>query len=325
MQEADERQSVHTAREWIVRLASGRMTADELRRLKAWLAEDAAHRRAFDEARTLWHRLGPLEGAMERLLAEDRRQAAPASTLPDTRFRRVMFGAGIIAAGLASIMLSQDIRILLWADHRTSVGQQQVVSLPDGGRAYLNTDTAIALSYTAHERRIELLRGEALFEVAPDRTKPFRVHAQGGVTQAIGTAFAVHAQERETRVTVTRGIVSVSTAHGRSTDPPLEIVRDQQTVYRQGESPQAPYAVESETAVAWTNGTIVIQGRPFTQAMAELNRYRRGRIVVLADEARTKPVSGRFTLRGIDEAVTALAATQHLRVVRLTDYLLLVM
>ena len=211
MQKNDEKKLSGMAREWIIRLASGHITADELRRLKTWLAEEASHQRAFDRERTRWQRLDPLEGAMERTLAEDERRLSSASNRPHKRSRRMMLVGGVAAACLALIFLYQDIRILFLADHRTSIGRQHLVTLPDGGLAHLNTDTAIAVSYTADERRIELLRGEALFDVVPDRQKPFRVLAQGGVTQAVGTVFAVHAQDRQTRVVVTQGAVAVST------------------------------------------------------------------------------------------------------------------
>jgi transmembrane sensor len=182
------------------------------------------------------------------------------------------------------------------------------------------------VSYTADERRIELLRGEALFDVVPDRQKPFRVLAQGGVTQAVGTAFAVHAQDRQTQVVVTKGTVAVSTAmEGPERGSTVTVQKNQQTIYRQDRTPSAVQAVEGDSLVAWARGSIVIERQPFARAMAELNRYRSGRIVVLADLSRTKPVSGRFTIAGIDDAIVALASTQHLKVLRITDYLILIL
>lgn len=326
MQPNDEERLAGLARDWIVRLASGHIAADELRQLKSWLAEEPAHQRAFERERTLWQQLASLERAMERSLAEDEHRRSSAARVARKRSRRMMLVGGCAAACLALIVLYQDLRILLLADHRTSIGRQQIVALPDGGSAHLNTDTAIAVSYTADERRIELLRGEALFDVVPDRQKPFRVLAQGGITQAVGTAFAVHAQEHHTRVVVTKGTVAVSTAmDGSEPGSTVTVQKNQQTAYRQGASPSPVETVESDALVAWARGNIVIEREPFARAMAELNRYRSGRIVVLADASRTKPVSGRFTIAGLDEAIVALAATQHLRVLRITDYLLVIL
>ncbi|MDN5942923.1 MAG: FecR domain-containing protein [Nitrospira sp.] len=316
-----------TARDWIVRLASGHITEEELHQFKGWLAERPSHRQTFERERMFWQQLDQLErvsgewtGDRDRLgLEQSRSSRRPA--------RRAVLVGGLIAACVTLIVLYQDIRLFLMADHRTAVGQQQVVTLPDGSVVHLNTDTALAMSYAANERRIDLLKGEALFTVMPDPQKPFRVLAQGGTTQAVGTAFVVQAQEQQTSVTVAEGIVEVSAADssGRRSGPSIAVHKDQQTSYRPGTAPQAVANSDSHAVTAWTRGAIVIEAQPFAQAMAELDRYRPGRIVVLADASRTKPVSGRFTLAGIDDALTALATTQGLSVVHMTTYLVLIL
>lgn len=313
------------AREWVVRLASGRITAEEMSRFKSWLAESPAHQAAFNQERMFWQQLEQLEGASVEWRGEPRRAASEMRT-PPQRVRRTIFAGGAIAACIALIVLYQDIRVFLAADYRTAVGEQRIVTLPDGGIARLNTDTAITVIYREHERHIDLLRGEALFEVMPDRQKPFRVLAQGGVTQAVGTVFVVRAQEQQTGVTVAEGTVEVFAGDdGRRTGPSVLVRKDEQTAYRFGEPPQAVGSQDSHAATAWTRGAIIIDGQPFARAIAELDRYRPGRIVVLADESRTKPVSGRFMLTGIDDALTALASTQGLSVVHITNYLVVIL
>ncbi|SLM48879.1 Fe2+-dicitrate sensor, membrane component [Nitrospira japonica] len=318
----DERLS-RIARDWVIRLASGHMSEAELRRFKQWLAEHPSHQRVFDDERVFWQQLEPLKTVIpanhktEQLSISRKQRLRP-------HWRVVITGA--VAAGLAGLLFYQDIRLFLSADHRTATGQQQIVQLPDGGLAHLNTDTAIAVSYTEHERRIEILKGEAFFEVVPNRQAPFRVLTQGGITQAVGTAFAVHAQDRQATVTVTEGTVDVATkVTGKDQPASVTVHKDQETLYRVGEAPRAAMAIDGRSALSWIRGGIVIDKKPFAEAMAELNRYRPGRIVVLADPARTKLVSGRFILQGLDDAVTALAKTQGLTVVRLTPYLVLIL
>lgn len=309
------------ARDWVIRLASGHITEAELQRFKRWLGESSLHQRSFDHERTFWQQLEPLRGVTPAGHSVE----SFSSPRPRRYHRRVVIG-GAIAAGLAGILFYQDIRLFFSADHRTATGQQQIVTLPDGGLAHLNTDTAIAVMYSERERRIELLKGEAFFEVVPNTQAPFRVLTQGGFTQAVGTAFAVHAHERQATVTVTEGIVDVATRVVDADQPASVTVRkDQQTSYRVGEAPRSATAIDSRSAIAWTRGGIVIDKKPFPEAMAELDRYRPGRIVVLGDLSRTKPVSGRFTLEGIDDAITALAKTQGLTVVRLTPYFVLIL
>ncbi|BCA57177.1 hypothetical protein W02_43170 [Nitrospira sp. KM1] len=272
----------------------------------------------------VWQQLDQLEAASAALVKEDGWNPDQPSGV-QRHARHYALAGGLAAACLAFIILYQDIRTFLLADYRTGVGHQQVITLPDGGVAHLNTDTAIAVDYSEHERRIRLLRGEALFEVVSNAQQPFRVLSQQGMTQAVGTAFVVRAEDQQTRVTVTEGRVSVFAGTDAQAGQPVAVLKDQQTVYRPGKPPHNPRTTDGVSATSWSKGIIVIEGQSFADAMAELDRYRPGRIVVLADRSRTKSVSGRFTLQSVDDAIAALAKIQGLRVVYITDYLVLIL
>src|SRR5690606_7984015 len=62
------------------------------------------------------------------------------------------------------------------ASYVTAVGEQSTIELEDGSTITLNTNTAISVLYSTTERQINLERGEALFTVESDRTRPFRVY-----------------------------------------------------------------------------------------------------------------------------------------------------
>ncbi len=318
----------YVARQWVVRLSSGQITAKELRRFKLWLAEDPSHQQAYERERTFWHQLDCLEGTVvwDQQDQELLKQPGGSRSFIHAHPRWTFMTGGMVAAFLALVLVYQDIKMFLLADHHTSVGQQQTVTLPDGSLAYLNTDTAIAVTYHADERRIDLLRGEAFFEVLANRQKPFRVVAQGGVIQAVGTAFVVHAHDQQTVVTVTEGMVAVSSAANTENLvlPSVAVHQGSEPSNSQGEISQTVERFDIERAVAWVQGIIEINGLPFAQAIAELDRYQPGRIVLLADLTQTIHVSGRFTLDGLDEAIAAVAATQGLTLVRVTPYLILI-
>jgi len=317
-----------TAREWVIRLASGEISGDELHQFKSWLAEDPSHQEAFDRERLFWQQLDRLEDSQSWDQDDPQQWTQPYQdqSLARRRFSRTVVLSGLTAACLALVFLYPAIKMFLLADYHTSVGEQTMVTLPDGGTAYLNTDSAIALTYAGDERRIDLLRGEAFFEVVPNKQKPFRVIAQDGVTEAVGTAFVVRAEEQQTSVTVTEGTVTVSSApNGQGISQSIAVHAGERTIYHQGEAPQLVETIDRDVATAWVEGTIVIEGQPFEHAIAEIDRYRPGRIVVLADLSHAKPVSGRFTLDGIDEAIGAFAATQGFTVLRVTDYLVFIL
>lgn len=301
-----------TARDWILRLAAADVGAEDLDRFKAWLAADPAHRAAFERERTTWRGLQVLERDFAR------RPVAPA------RPRRRLFQAAVLAAAacLAIAIGYQPLRIALTTDYGTGVGQRASITLPDGSVAHLNTDSAIAVRYSAGERRIDLLHGEVLFAVRGDPARPFRVAALAGISEAVGTAFVVRDRGDQVLTTVTQGTVAVASPEQGPAETVLRAEAGDQIAYRSGQPPRRMPRADIGAITAWQQGRIVLDGASFADALAELERYRPGRILLVGrDPGSLRPVSGIFTTDSIDQAVAGLAATHGLTVSRLGNFL----
>ncbi len=298
------------ARDWVILLASGDVDEGQLANFRAWLAGSPQHRVAFEAERRLWADLGALDAA-ETVVP------FPAGRIPRRRLWRSV-AVGLVAACLALVaVFAEDTRVSWLADAATAQGEQRAVKLPDGSTAYLNTDTALAVDFSGSVRSVELLRGEALFEVAKNPARPFRVLSRGGTSEALGTAFIVRAGDNGTHITVTEGVVGVTS--GR--DGNLVTVSAGQSVdYRDGEAPTPPHAADLAAATAWRKGEIRIDGQPLDVAIAELDRYRPGRIVLLGDR-RYRDVGGVFAIDDINSAAEGLAATHGLTVLEITPFL----
>ena len=318
------------ARAWVVRLASGDMTATELAALKVWLADSERHRQAFAEARALWQDLAALEpafAAAEEAAAKPPRprQSQPSGRLVGRRAgRRAAVGAALAAtlAGAACLLLAlflPQLPIALKADYVSDAAAVLNVTLPDGSRATLDRNSAIALNFDAGRRQVELLAGEAFFEVRPDRQRPFRVLAAGGVSEAVGTAYAVRLSPEGVRVAVTEGRVAVTAAAA----PGAAVTLNAGEGLRYPADGQlgAAFALDGARALAWREGRVVFVARPLAEALAELERYHAGRILLLREGRHFSAVSGVIDLDRLDEGLAALAATHGLTAVEMTPYL----
>src|SRR5229473_648456 len=94
----------------------------------------------------------------------------------------------------------------------TAVGQQRNVTLADGSTVTLNTNTILETDLRRRTREIYLRKGEAHFQVAHDRSRPFLVHAGDAVVRAVGTAFEVRVlTDQHVDVVVDEGRVEVQT------------------------------------------------------------------------------------------------------------------
>jgi len=314
------------AQDWFLRLRDPDVPLADRVRFEAWHDCDPRHAAAWREVQAMWSEIGDLGPAFAP-------RGHPASAAASVARRRWLPGwrwgaaiAGFAAACLLVFVVGPSMVHLparLLADHSTAIGEQRTIALPDGSMAYLNTDTAIDISFSDRRRVVKLLHGEALFEVTKDETRPFDVLALDGKATAVGTAFAVAIADERAIVTVTEGIVRVTSPDG-SFDGASTLLAGQQISYRRGGTPGAVRTLDAEAATAWRQGTIAIRNLPLAAALAEIGRYRPGRIVLLGNGARYAPVTARLSLSDVDGGIDALAATHGLTVTRVTDLLLIV-
>ncbi len=331
----------NAAQDWILRLTSGEVSEADLNAFKAWRDADPANLEAFQEIRALWNDLESLGPAF----------AAPSGATPPTDIpqapqepaaaevvqldlkrnprrtgHRVALG-GMLAACLMLVgLFASDISTVFKADFITGVGEQASLSLPDGSNVHLNTDSAIALDFTSENRNIILLQGEALFEVRKDPDRPFNVKTLEGTSTAIGTSYAVRSRNDNALVTVIEGRVRVSVTTGAAAAaadrvPHVDLTANQQVSYQRGGPLGSVTPIKAEEAAAWRRGLILIDGLSFADAVAEIDRYRPGQIIVLRDSTEIEPITARIALQEIDGGLKALATLHGLSVTQMTGYL----
>ena len=322
---------------WTWRLDSGELTAAEQGRLQAWLREDARHRRSFEELSRTWSaldRLGRSEPGDERVAAS---RAG--------RLSRHPFGAGArqwkgYLQAAAAAVLVMGLGAGLWMMRRpgmqvlsTAVGQERRLTLADGSRLTLNTNTQLAVRLTPKRRDVYLRRGEAHFDVVHDAQRPFFVHAGNAVIRDVGTQFEVRLlSDQDVDVLVDQGRVEVQgpatsasrplspgggAAPGASAEWVRALSAGERLVIagpRLSVLPVSPRQIADE--LAWRKGALVFQGEPLSRAIAEVGRYTRARIVLAGPDVASLRISGRFRTDDVPGFFQALQAALPVKVSR---------
>lgn len=222
---------------------------------------------------------------------EQLKQRFPLTPLQGPLKRRHSRSAAIVLMLLAA-------GALWWADPAyrserlaTSVGQQVTAALADGSRVVLNTGSKVDIAWHLRSRRVTLASGQALFDVAHSRWRPFTVAAGDTRVEVVGTMFDVWRQEDAVRVTVLRGLVKVS--NGRAT---TLLRRNQQTSTGAGQL-SLPAAVDAALQTAWKDGKLVFDRTPLQAALREMQRYHAMAIAPLDASLAGLRVSGVFDIR----------------------------
>lgn len=164
---------------------------------------------ALDEAlRVAAERVGRLSDEQVRAMRRQRRAAAavPAMLALGTL---AVFGVGRLDPPRQAAPVHESV-------FATLPGQLGTARLADGSSVRLNGATRLRVRFSQGARSVELLAGQAFFDVRHDAARPFVVRAGAGEARVLGTAFDLERTERQVSLAVYRGAVGFDGAgkHG---------------------------------------------------------------------------------------------------------------
>lgn len=294
------------AAEWLSRRDSDSWNERDEADLEHWLEESTAHQVAYLRLETAWRRADRFQSLGAgfppgQVPTPDQFNLSPffrepsATGPPPVKTHRKL----VLVATTSVLALLVATLAYLWPsgpNFRTPVGATASVAMPDGSAVTLNTDSAIRLQLTPHQRQVRLDRGEAFFAVAKDPDRPFVVLAGDKRVTAVGTQFSVRRIGPDIRVLVTEGAVRIDELPpltSRVTSPltsrqpeSLSSVAAGNLASTQGDAilVQPKPLSEAEASLSWRSGYLIFHEDTLNDAVAEFNRYT-GRPIVIQDAA----------------------------------------
>lgn len=209
--------------------------------------------------------------------------------------------------------------------YRTAPGERLAVTLQDGSLLTLNTDSRAVVQYRDGTRGVNLVHGQALFEVAKDPAHPFVVTAGGRKVTALGTAFDVRVSEDRFAVTLIEGRISVeperAASNARPSPTPVrtELSPGEQLIVAAATPAPVIKKADAKRTISWRDGQVIFQDDVLADAVQEINRYG-GRRIELADpRLNTLRISGAFNTGNTAGFVATLTSYFDVRVVETDD------
>jgi transmembrane sensor len=302
---------------WTWRADSGELSDAERGRLEAWLRADVRHRRTFEELNRTWTALDGLsvrapDDQNLPAFAQPERRSLPTASRPAalrSKWYWPAAAAAVLVLGIGAVILTArrpGLQVM-----STAVGQQRQVTLADGSRLTLNTNTLLAVKLTPQRRDIYLRRGEAHFAVV--------------VISDVGTQFEVRLEsDRDIDVLVDQGEVEVrglapaagpAGAGGGNADWVRALSAGEQLLIT---GPHLAITSVSPRQIAddlaWRDGAVVFEGEPLSQALGEVGRYTRAHVVVAEPQVAALRISGRFRTNDVPGFFRALQEALPVRV-----------
>ena len=261
------------AAQWLARLHSGERTQEDVEAFQAWLGENEVHQTAFDAVTTSWDLAGGLKDIPRQKVGGQTRRAMLASA------------CAIGVSGVAGVRWAMAERPATYA---SDIGEIRRVTLADGSRLVLDTASRVDVAFAKSRRMLTLVNGRAHVEVAKDASRPFSVEADDHQVIARGTVFEVALAGGDMQVLLTEGLVDVVSKSGDR----AALVPGQRLSYSGGgiriDEPDA------SRLLAWQSGRLIFDNDRLEDAVGEMNRYDRRKIILPDTAVRNYRISGTY-------------------------------
>lgn len=314
MSGAAQRQIQSECREWLALLHSGEATDADRARFDAWLQADPRHRHAYELLQLMWTDISKLR-QLSDLEPVPARRPAPTpmakQALPWAAAAAIV-GFGIFVARYETSPAPEVATAAEFSqDYATQLGEVRAVQLPDGSSLTLGAYSRAAVKISSNERRVNLTRGEAYFEVAKDAARPFFVDAQSAAVRVVGTRFDVRLGSSHVRISVDEGAVAVN-------DRPAAVNGGQRIDVLSNGSLTEPTPIDQGETAAWREGRLVYDGAPLSEVVADLSRYRAA-VTLKSPAAGELRVTAGLRVEQIDQFVDRLPDILPVRVTRTAE------
>jgi transmembrane sensor len=282
---------------WRVTLSEADLETSE--DFEAWLAADARNAAAWRHMEGLWDHFGDNATAPE-LMAARQETLERASRCHARRHRvgwRRAWGSNLVAASVAAVAVLAGLAtggawyVTKPDVYHTALGERRTVLLSDGSRVALDSNTVLKVRMLAGERKLDLIQGQARFDVAHDAARPFQVHARGETVVATGTSFNVDLIGQKVLVTLIEGAVSILQDRPvrflpvapQTPAPVLARLTSGEELIAPTPEPHSTFApiaavqvvqnVNLDKATAWESGQLIFEDEPLSSVAERVSRY----------------------------------------------------
>jgi transmembrane sensor len=277
----------------------------------AWLAESSSHEISYWRLEAAWE-------ATQRLSALQRpsiQRSTPRSPWP--KFSAVAALAGLaIVAGIAlpPYFRHSEIRTIT-----TAIGERKTISLGDGSKIELNTNSRLKVVSNSEGRKAWLDKGEALFDIVHDGRRPFEVTIGNRRITDLGTKFLVRRSGKELSISLIEGSARFDALDGSVVSPVF--LKPGDTLDDSGKKIIAIRKTASELSdeLGWQRGVLVFKHATLAGAAAEFNRYNTNKIVVPDQQTARIAIGGTFQSNNVSVFAESVRDLLGLRVTRRGD------
>ncbi len=322
------------ANDWFVHMHSGNATDAEREQLNTWLSESPEHREAYQQLHVIWQDLGDLAETAEGHALKQSMQPASIFELPKRAFDaltgflqnamvpvKAYHISSIVAVSIAIVMVIFGVedsgKPVVNHLHTSTTGEIKSIEMADGSRIVLGAQSEIQIQINEDRRLVDLISGEAFFDVRTDAEKPFFVNVNDVSVRVVGTQFDVHKRYSSISIAVLEGSVSVaerSTYENKTHSPGVVLTAGQQVIKPKNMDFEAVKTISDIELGAWRSGRLIYRDMALIDIITDASRYFDGVISLRASELADQKVTVTLRADQVTELPEMLSQTLPLAV-----------
>lgn len=311
----------------LVKFLAGETTPDEATEVLAWVERSEDNSRYFHQFSLIWsesnlqhYNAAPDEDVAWKKflpLVQSHR-----SQTPVIRIRWLRMVAAVVFVALGSILF------YVLTTQRPQIPQQLlsqatnkvlIDTLTDGSIITLNKKASLSYPSTFNgDKRKVTLTGEAFFNIAADKTKPFVIDVADVQVKVVGTSFNIKNDDSGTAIIVTSGIVQVTHA-GKI----LELRKGEQTLVTRTDTILSKSTTTDQLFNYYVSHTFVCDNTPLWKLRDKLNEAYGVNIIIAKQQLRSMPLTVTFHEESLDTILKILEQTLLIKVTRTGNDILL--
>ena len=319
------------AAEWFTLMQSADVSAKDRQALSDWLSEHADHKEAYRQIEDVWKSLGDLSGTAEASALRRSTETftdqlksflmAPIamikSLMPSPKYA-MSFATVVVAVGL---MMLPESNKPITSHYSTQAGEIRTITLADSSEITLGAKSKISTKISDIGRSVNLISGEAFFDVAKDRQKPFAVTVNNVTIEVVGTQFNVQMIRDDVSVAVLEGIVNVfASEDGAAVSlPDVVLTAGQMVVKASNRAFESVMSVSPADLGAWRMGRLIYRDTSVADVVADTGRYFDGKILLQSEDLADVKVSMTLRTDQVGQLPQMLAQTLPLEVHVISD------
>ncbi|NER13873.1 DUF4974 domain-containing protein [Leptobacterium flavescens] len=299
----------------IEKYIQGKANRQEKEVVYKWLKEDPLHQKEFSLLKAKYV-AASLENVTDESVAEKYSSFNRKRQSAKNRFNYIVSAAAsaviiFLAWGLYQQSITepenqlQNSLAVNYINISTENGQKKEVTLPDGSVVVLNIDSQLTYPDKFEDNIREItLNGEAFFDIAHNKEKPFIVNTNNIKVKVLGTSFNVKSYPTDKKVETTLVTGKVELLHEE--ESPIILEPSQKAVFHKKEKKVEIKEVKTSDVIAWREGKLIFNKTSIEQVILDLERKYNTKFIINSPKLLNYEYTGTFDNLTLDEVLKLL-------------------